>query len=67
MAECGCSKSVALSEQFNGICEVCRLLDNDATEKIVSYCEFCGVNICCNHRNKIGSRTIAAFLKLIGK
>jgi len=67
MAECGCSKSVKQSEMFEGICEVCRLIDNDTTQKTVSFCEFCGVNICCTHREKIGTRTVAAFLKFIGK
>lgn len=31
---------------MNGICRVCELLDQDKTEKEITYCNFCKANIC---------------------
>lgn len=56
---CDCDSKVGRSEFKDGICEVCRLIDNDTTVKKVKYCPGCGANICCNCDTRYDKRFFA--------
>ena len=50
---------------IKGICDVCKLLKKDETEKDVYYCNTCQANICKQCEKKYASRIIAAVIKKI--
>lgn len=43
----------------HGVCDVCRLLDNDVTEKRVQYCKNCKAHVCESCLGKYGRRFMA--------
>lgn len=47
------------TQQFK-ICDVCRLLDYDTTEKLCGYCSLCDAYICDADRNRWDRRIKAA-------
>lgn len=49
--------------EVDGVCEVCKVLNNDVSIKKVSYCETCNVYICKAHHRDWGARIRAAYLK----
>lgn len=63
---CGCQSLVEESELSDGICEVCRLMNDDTSTKKVKYCGFCGVNICCECNTKYDRRFFSWLKTLFG-
>lgn len=63
---CGCESIVEHSEYTDGICEVCRLMNEDTSVKKIKYCETCGVNICCECNTNYPARFFAMLKSKFG-
>lgn len=53
-----------MPEWIQGTCDVCKLLDGDIRPKKVTYCDFCGANIC--EKDLYSTRRVQAMLKAKG-
>lgn len=49
---------------IQGVCDVCRILDNDVSMKEVQWCEFCKSNIC--RADQYSGRRLQAWAKKKG-
>jgi hypothetical protein len=59
---CKCQEQRPIEEKRVGICDVCRLVKNDTSTKLVQYCHVCNAWICDVCRVDWVARAKAALL-----
>jgi hypothetical protein len=61
---CGCKKIETNDERkfFEGICDVCRLIDKNEELKQVYHCDMCNANICDRCHPRYDKRALAAII-----